>query len=124
MPTSSGFFDSVEPRCTSQTVTRIMRKNCRYSDCQFSATSTAKLEDVTYAQNETRIGSGAELILVVACEPGDRLAEQREQEDRPEEQRQPVVAQEPLHRCTSPSTMKYANPSTRMTSSVTNSART
>jgi hypothetical protein len=31
-----------------------MRKNCRYSDCQFSATSTAKLEDVTYAQNETR----------------------------------------------------------------------
>src|SRR3954453_18826790 len=54
VPTSPGSFDSVEPRCTSQTVTRIMRKNCRYSDCQFSATSTAKLEDVTYAQNETR----------------------------------------------------------------------
>jgi hypothetical protein len=25
------------------------RKNCRYSDCQFSVTSTAKSDDVTYA---------------------------------------------------------------------------
>jgi hypothetical protein len=29
------------------------RKNCRYSDCQFSATSTANSEDVTYAARPT-----------------------------------------------------------------------
>jgi len=32
----------------SHTVRTMKRKNCRYSDCQFSATSTANWEDVTY----------------------------------------------------------------------------
>jgi hypothetical protein len=39
-------FDSGEPRCSSQTVAKMYRKNCRYSDYQFSVTSTAKSEDV------------------------------------------------------------------------------
>src|SRR6478752_7569096 len=41
-------LDSGEPFCTNQTVAKMYRKNCRYSDCQFSATSTPKLEDVRY----------------------------------------------------------------------------
>src|SRR3954468_11824452 len=40
-------FDSGEPRWNSQTVPNTERKNCKYSDCQFSATSTANDDDVT-----------------------------------------------------------------------------
>jgi hypothetical protein len=40
-------LDSVEPRCTSHTVPRMKSVNCRYSDCQFSMTSTAYADDVT-----------------------------------------------------------------------------
>jgi hypothetical protein len=43
----SSDFDSGEPFCSSHTVSRMKRKNCRYSDCQFSATSTPKLAEVT-----------------------------------------------------------------------------
>ena len=39
-------LDSGEPRCTSHTVSMMNSRNCRYSDCQFSATSTAKVEDI------------------------------------------------------------------------------
>jgi hypothetical protein len=39
-------LDSGEPRCTSQTVATMNSRNCRYSDCQFSATSTAKSEEM------------------------------------------------------------------------------
>src|SRR3954452_4364607 len=52
IPMSSREVDSGEPFCTSQTVRKMKRKNCRYSDCQFSATSTPKLADVTYRPNE------------------------------------------------------------------------
>src|SRR4051794_36095496 len=45
-PSSPGAVDSVEPRCISHTVAVIIRKNWRYSDCQFSETSTAKLDEV------------------------------------------------------------------------------
>ena len=41
-----GFFDSGEPCCTSQTVAKMNRKNCRYSDCQFSATSMMKWDEL------------------------------------------------------------------------------
>jgi hypothetical protein len=47
-------LDSGEPFCTSHTVRKMYRKNCRYSDCQFSATSTPKLAEVTYRPQETR----------------------------------------------------------------------
>ena len=47
MPSLPSSFDSGEPRCTSQIVAAMYRKNCRYSDCQFSATSTANADDVT-----------------------------------------------------------------------------
>src|SRR5918999_3297213 len=32
-------FDSGDPFCTSHTVAKMNRKNCRYSDCQFSITA-------------------------------------------------------------------------------------
>jgi len=37
----------------SQMVARMKRKNCRNSDCQFSATSTRKSEDVTKSMKVT-----------------------------------------------------------------------
>jgi hypothetical protein len=46
VPTFSRSFDSGEPFCTSQTVSMMNRKNWRYSDCQFSATSAAKLDEL------------------------------------------------------------------------------
>src|SRR5215207_1088389 len=49
-PTSSTGLDSVDPRCTNHTVASTNTKNCRYSDCQFSATSTANDDEVTYCQ--------------------------------------------------------------------------
>src|SRR5687768_15562578 len=49
-PRFSISLDSGEPFCTSQTVSTMKSRNCRYSDCQFSETSTAKLEEVTYCQ--------------------------------------------------------------------------
>lgn len=52
VPSSPGFFDSDDPRCTSQIVSRMKSVNSRYSDCQFSAMSTAKEEDVTYRSHE------------------------------------------------------------------------
>jgi hypothetical protein len=45
-PLSPGLFDSGDPRCTSHTVPTTYSRNCRYSDCQFSATSVAKLDEV------------------------------------------------------------------------------
>src|SRR3954447_25575017 len=39
-------LDSGEPFWTSHTVTSAKSVNCRYSDCQFSITSTAKDDDV------------------------------------------------------------------------------
>jgi hypothetical protein len=45
-PALLGFLDSGDPRCTSHTVPRMYNVNCRYSLCQFSATSTAKLAEV------------------------------------------------------------------------------
>jgi hypothetical protein len=45
-PALCSSFDSGEPRWTSQTVAKRNRKNCRYSDCQFSATSTANRDVV------------------------------------------------------------------------------
>jgi hypothetical protein len=38
-PMSSGFFDSFEPRWTSQTVAMMKTVNWRNSDCQFSITA-------------------------------------------------------------------------------------
>src|SRR5829696_2217644 len=52
-PTWSSDLDSGEPFCSSQTVRKMNRKNCRYSDCQFSATSVAKLDEVRYRPSET-----------------------------------------------------------------------
>lgn len=46
-PIASTFLDSGDPFCTSHTVSMTNRKNCRYSDCQFSATFTANAEDAT-----------------------------------------------------------------------------
>ena len=43
LPTS---LDSGEPFCTNHTVKRMKSVNCRYSDCQFSVTAWAKLDDV------------------------------------------------------------------------------
>jgi hypothetical protein len=40
------FFDSGEPRCTNQTVSRRKRVNWRYSDCQFSITALPKEEEI------------------------------------------------------------------------------
>jgi hypothetical protein len=40
----SSSFDSGDPFCSSQTVARAKRANCRYSDCQFSITAWPKLE--------------------------------------------------------------------------------
>src|SRR4051794_24037185 len=40
-PMACASLDSVDPRWTSHTVAKTYRKNCRYSDCQFSITSTA-----------------------------------------------------------------------------------
>jgi hypothetical protein len=45
-PTLSSSLDSGDPFCTSQTVRKMNRKNWRYSDCQFSSTSTPKLAEV------------------------------------------------------------------------------
>src|SRR5919112_4568186 len=53
-PASSSGLDSGDPCWTSPTVRKMYRKNCRYSDCQFSATSTPKLAEVTYRPQETR----------------------------------------------------------------------
>ena len=47
-PASSGFFDSVDPRWISQIVARMKSVNWRYSDCQFSITSTQKTDEATY----------------------------------------------------------------------------
>src|SRR3954451_23882985 len=55
-PSSPGSLDSVDPRWTSQTVARMYSVNCRYSDCQFSMTSTQKAEEVTYRGSES-VGS-------------------------------------------------------------------
>jgi len=44
-PPWSSSFDSGEPRWSSHTVNRIMSVNWRYSDCQFSITSTPKSEE-------------------------------------------------------------------------------
>ena len=41
----SSSFDSGEPRWSSHTVNRIMSVNWRYSDCQFSITSTPKSDE-------------------------------------------------------------------------------
>ena len=46
-PTSSGGLDSGEPRWMSHTVPRMNSENCRYSDCQFSRTSTPNSDDRT-----------------------------------------------------------------------------
>src|SRR3954454_13673354 len=45
-PASSSCFDSGEPFCTNQTVSRMYSVNCRYSDCQFSSTALPKADDV------------------------------------------------------------------------------
>jgi len=47
VPASSGFLDSGEPRWMSQTVAKMNSENCRYSDCQFSSTSTPKSDERT-----------------------------------------------------------------------------
>jgi hypothetical protein len=39
-------LDSGEPFCTNHTVNKIKRVNWRYSDCQFSVTACAKLDEV------------------------------------------------------------------------------
>src|SRR4051812_7661025 len=46
-PTLAGSLDSGDPRWISHTVPRMNSVNWRYSDCQFSSTSTAKDEDRT-----------------------------------------------------------------------------
>ena len=46
-PGLPGFLDSEDPRWTNHTVSRMYSVNCRYSDCQFSATSTAYCDEVT-----------------------------------------------------------------------------
>src|SRR5689334_6466439 len=51
-PGLSSSLDSGEPFCSSHTVTKMNRKNCRYSDCQFSATSAPKLAEPTYRPRE------------------------------------------------------------------------
>jgi hypothetical protein len=56
---SPGGLDSVEPRWTSQIVATMKRVNCRYSDCQFSMTSTMNADEVTYRPSET-VGSWCE----------------------------------------------------------------
>ena len=48
-PALSSGLDSREPRWATQTVSTMNRKNRRYSDCQFSARSTANSEEVRYA---------------------------------------------------------------------------
>jgi hypothetical protein len=52
-PDVLGLLRLRDPRWTSHTVPNAYRKNCRYSDCQFSATSTAKLEDMRYSPRDT-----------------------------------------------------------------------
>src|SRR5215208_2212588 len=47
VPALSSSLDSGEPFWSSHTVVRMKRKNCRYSDCQFSITAWPKLEDTT-----------------------------------------------------------------------------
>ena len=46
-PALSSGFDSGEPRCTSQTVSRMKSVNWRYSDCQFSITALPKSDERT-----------------------------------------------------------------------------
>src|SRR3954452_5436757 len=46
-PSSPGCLDSVDPRCTNQTVASTYSVNWRYSDCQFSITSAMNDDDVT-----------------------------------------------------------------------------
>src|SRR3954447_7063613 len=45
-PSLPSCLDSVEPFCTSQTVNSTKSVNCRYSDCQFSMTSTQNEDEV------------------------------------------------------------------------------
>src|SRR4051812_11439047 len=45
-PALPSSLDSVEPRSTSHTVPRMNSVNWRYSDCQFSMTSTTNDDDV------------------------------------------------------------------------------
>jgi hypothetical protein len=51
-PALSSFFDSGEPFWTSQTVIRMNSVNWRYSDCQFSVTSTQNADDCTHRHSE------------------------------------------------------------------------
>ena len=44
-PSSPSSFDSGEPRCTNQIVSRMKSANCRYSDCQFSSTRRPKSDE-------------------------------------------------------------------------------
>jgi hypothetical protein len=53
VPSLPGSLESEEPRCTSQTVAKTYRENCRYSDCQFSMTSTPKDDEVTWSRKDT-----------------------------------------------------------------------
>src|SRR6478735_8915987 len=45
------------------------RKNCRYSDCQFSATSTAKLDDVRYCPRLTCCSPSVSCWLLYSATP-------------------------------------------------------
>jgi len=47
-------LDSGDPRWTNHAVSVMYSRNWRYSDCQFSATSTAKSEEVTYCSRLIR----------------------------------------------------------------------
>src|SRR5687767_14155443 len=52
LPSSPTGLDSVEPSWISHTVRMMNKKNCRYSDCQFSMTSTPNVDEVTYSPSE------------------------------------------------------------------------
>ena len=68
-PTSSGRFDSLEPRWTSQIVARMKSENWRNSDCQFSITDPPKSVEVTYDPSEVTYGQLLQVYFSVAHNP-------------------------------------------------------
>jgi hypothetical protein len=67
-----------------------------------------------------RLQAFGEQPLVVVGVPGERLPDQHDEEQHPEDETEAVVAQRPLHRCSTPSTVKYTKPAAMTSSSNTN----
>ena len=96
-PASSSSFDSFDPFWTSQIVARMKSENWRNSDCQFSITAPPKSVEVTYDHQETGAPPCSAWTALYAFRPANDCPTSVSAKMREEEEREPVLADEPSH---------------------------